>query len=154
MKTKFPKKEYNRPKWYIIDANGKTLGRLATEVSKLLRGKETSCYTPGIDQGNFVVVINAKNIKVSGKKNLQKLYYRNSQTPGNLKVENFTQLQNRLPIRIVEKAIWGMLPKGTLGRQTYKRLYVYPEHSILPQKGVNQEEIETFSKNWISWESN
>eukprot|EP01040_Poterioochromonas_malhamensis_P012989 gene12989-14242_t len=107
--------EHHVPKCFVINAEGKTLGRLATTVSKLLRGKENSFYTPGIDQGNFVVITNAKKIKVSGKKEQQKLYYRNSQRPGNLKVETFSDLKNRLPIRILEEAIWGMLPKNKNG---------------------------------------
>jgi large subunit ribosomal protein L13 len=151
MKTQFPKKEHHVPKWFVVDAKDKTLGRLATEVSKLLRGKETSYYTPGVDQGNFVVVLNAKDIKVTGKKNLQKLYYRNSQTPGNLKSETFQDLKNRLPIRIVEKAIWGMLPKGILGRRYYGRLYVYQDDSFLvSKKGKNSEHASVDSSAWIS----
>jgi large subunit ribosomal protein L13 len=98
---------------------------LATEVSKLLRGKETSYYTPGVDQGNFVIILNSEKIKVTGKKMFQKLYYRNSQRPGSLKVETFAQLQNRIPGRILEEAIWGMLSKNHIGREQYKRLYVY-----------------------------
>lgn len=134
MKTIFPKKEYHVPKWFVIDANGKTLGRLATEASKLLRGKETSFYTPGVDQGNFVVILNADKIEVSGKKELQKLYYRNSQRPGGLKVENFKQLKERIPSRILERAVWGMLPKGVLGREYYRRLYVYSNNEIKYKK--------------------
>jgi large subunit ribosomal protein L13 len=161
MKTIFPKKELHVPKWFILDATGKTLGRLANEASKLLRGKEINYFTPGIDLGNFVVIINSKKIEVSGKKKLQKLYYRNSQTPGNLKIENFEQLKNRIPTRIVEKAIWGMLPKGVLGRQYYKRLYVYSDDQILYSKSkkLNQETKTAFfenkeqnlesSKNWV-----
>lgn len=90
----------------------KTLGRLATEVSKLLRGKEISYFTPGVDQGNFVVILNANKIEVSGNKETQKLYYRNSQRPGSLKIETFKQVKERIPSRILEKAIWGMLPKA------------------------------------------
>jgi large subunit ribosomal protein L13 len=131
MKTLFPKNECHVPKWFIVDATGKTLGRLATEVSKLLRGKETSYFTPGVDQGNFVVILNAKKIQVTGKKQEQKLYYRTSQRPGTLKTETFQQLNARIPTRIVEQAIWGMLPKGVLGRQYYKRLYVYEADQIL-----------------------
>jgi large subunit ribosomal protein L13 len=130
MKTIFPKKEYHVPKWFVIDAKGKTLGRLATEASKLLRGKENSFYTPGIDQGNFVVILNADKISVSGKKESQKLYYRNSQRPGSLKIETFKQLKARIPSRIIEKAIWGMIPKGVLGRNYYRRLYVYSMDTI------------------------
>jgi large subunit ribosomal protein L13 len=134
MKTIFPKKEYHIPKWFVIDATGKTLGRLATEASKLLRGKENSFFTPGVDQGNFVVVLNADKIEVSGKKELQKLYYRNSQRPGGLKIENFKQLKERIPSRILEKAIWGMLPKGVLGREYYRRLYIYSNNEIKYKK--------------------
>ena len=97
MKTIFPKKECHQPKWFVVDATDKTLGRLATEVSKLLRGKEISYFTPGIDQGNFVVVLNANKIKVSGNKEIQKLYYRTSQRPGSLKVETFQQLKPPVP---------------------------------------------------------
>jgi large subunit ribosomal protein L13 len=125
MKTNFPKKENHIPQWFVLDATGQTLGRLSTEVSKLLRGKETSQYTPGINQGNYVVIINAEKIEVTGKKEKEKLYYRPSQRPGNLKVETFENLKNRLPSRIIEKAVWGMLPKGVLGRNYYRRLYVY-----------------------------
>lgn len=130
MKTLFPKKESHVPKWFIIDATGKTLGRLSTEISKLLRGKENSYFTPGVDQGNYVVVINAKNIEVTGKKETQKLYYRTSGRPGSVKVETFKTLKNRIPIRILEKSIWGMLPKGVLGREYFRRLYVYSENNI------------------------
>jgi len=130
MKTIFPKKECHVPKWFVIDAEGKTLGRLATEVSKLLRGKEISYFTPGVDQGNYVVVLNASQVKVTGKKEAQKLYYRNSQRPGSLKIETFQQLKERIPTRILEQAIRGMLPKGVLGRNYYRRLYIYCDSKI------------------------
>lgn len=154
MKTPFPKKECHVPKWFVIDAEGKTLGRLATETSKLLRGKEITFFTPGVDQGNYVVILNADKIQVSGNKELQKLYYRNSQRPGSLKIETFQQLQNRIPARILEEAIWGMLPKGVLGRQYYRRLFIYSDNKInyLKQnknqkKVISLEEINT--TNWI-----
>jgi len=134
MKTLFPKQECHVPKWFVIDANGQTLGRLATEASKLLRGKETSLYTPGIDQGNFVVILNADKIQVSGNKEEEKLYYRHSQRPGSLKIETFKDLQTRIPSRIIERAIWGMLPKGVLGRNYYRRLYVYVDSQIKYKK--------------------
>jgi large subunit ribosomal protein L13 len=146
MKTIFPKKECHIPKWFVIDATNKTLGRLATEASKLLRGKETSYYTPGVDQGNFVVILNAEKITVTGKKKLTKLYYRNSQRPGSLKIETFTQLQKRIPTRIIEQAIWGMLSKNHLGREHYKRLYVYKQGEI-PYKNESSSSI--FENNWI-----
>jgi large subunit ribosomal protein L13 len=135
MKTIFPKKECHIPKWYVVDAKGKTLGRLATEVSKLLRGKETSYYTPGVDQGNYVVILNANKIEVSGKKESEKLYYRHSQRPGSLKIETFKQVKERIPTRILEKAVWGMLPKGKLGRTYYRRLYIYCNDKINYAKG-------------------
>jgi large subunit ribosomal protein L13 len=151
MKTIFPKKECHKPKWFVVDAKNKTLGPLATEVSKLLRGKETSYFTPGVDQGNFVVVLNADKIEVSGKKEVQKLYYRNSQRPGSLKIETFKQLKARIPTRIIEKAVWGMLPKGVLGRNYYRRLYVYCDNKINylnPESGEGQVTEET-STTWI-----
>ena len=151
MKTIFPKKECHQPKWFVVDATDKTLGRLATEVSKLLRGKEISYFTPGVDQGNFVVVLNADKIKVSGNKEIQKLYYRTSQRPGSLKVETFKQLKERIPTRILETAIRGMLPKGVLGRNYYRRLYIYCDSKInspVNKKGENKTEINS-SNNWI-----
>ncbi len=149
MKTPLPKKELHIPKWYILDASGKTLGRLSTEASKLLRGKEVSHFTPGVDLGNFIVIINASKIQVTGKKETQKLYYRTSQRPGNLKIETFKDLRNRIPTRILERAIWGMLPKGVLGRQYYRRLYVYGDDKILYSKTENGETNSNISKNWI-----
>ena len=121
------------------------MGRLATEASKLLRGKEISYFTPGIDQGNFVVILNADKVIVTGSKRWQKLYYRNSQRPGSLKIETFDQLQKRIPTRIIEEAIWGMLSKNHLGRQNYKRLYIYKQGE-LPYK----ENSENISQSWIS----
>jgi large subunit ribosomal protein L13 len=152
MKTLFPKQESHIPKWFVIDATDKTLGRLSTEASKLLRGKETSLFTPGVNQGNFVVILNADKIKVSGKKESQKLYYRNSQRPGGLKIETFTQLKNRIPTRILEESIWGMLPKGVLGREYYRRLYIYSADKITYKKGTpadSSSSIMELEKNWI-----
>ena len=153
IKTLYPKTECHVPKWFVVDAKGKTLGRLATEISKLLRGKEISYYTPGVDQGNYVIVLNASQVEVSGKKSLQKLYYRNPHTPGNLKIETFEHLQKRIPTRIVEEAVWGMLPKGPLGREQYKRLYVYSNEKMLlttklSGQPINEKEI-LESPNWI-----
>jgi large subunit ribosomal protein L13 len=156
MKTVFPKKECHVPKWIVVDAAGKTLGRLSTEVSKLLRGKEISYFTPGVDQGNFVVVLNANKIEVSGKKEEQKLYYRNSQRPGSLKIETFKQVKERVPTRILEKAIWGMLPKGVLGREYYRRLYIYCDDKINYVKSNNESKSIPLeladSNNWIKVE--
>ena len=155
MKTLFPKQESHIPKWFVIDATDKTLGRLSTEASKLLRGKETSLFTPGVNQGNFVVILNADKIKVSGKKESQKLYYRNSQRPGGLKIETFTELKNRIPSRILEESIWGMLPKNVLGREYYRRLYIYSDDKINYQKTKNNESSNStmeLEKNWIKVE--
>lgn len=157
MKTVFPKKECHVPKWFIVDATGKTLGRLATEVSQLLRGKQISFYTPGVDQGNFVVILNAKEVQVTGKKEQQKIYYRTSQRPGTMKTETFRQLQDRIPTRIVEQAVWGMLPKGVLGRHYYKRLYVYEAAQILvstKQTGKKEQTMDEIlqSNQWIQKE--
>lgn len=154
MKTLFPKKECHVPKWFVIDAEGKTLGRIATEISKLLRGKENTYFTPGVDQGNYVVVLNANKVAVSGQKSEQKLYYRNSQRPGSLKIENFKQLQERIPARIIEQAVWGMLPKGVLGREYYRRLFIYSDNKINYIKDKNNNStIITLDKlestNWI-----
>jgi large subunit ribosomal protein L13 len=153
MKTIFPKKECHLPKKYVIDANGQTLGRLSTEVSKLLRGKENSLFTPGVDQGNYVVILNANLIKISGKKETEKLYYRNSQRPGSLKIETFKQLKARIPSRILEEAIWGMLPKGVLGREYYRRLYIYSDNKINFKKIKSISSVplsETEANNWIT----
>jgi large subunit ribosomal protein L13 len=143
MITNFPKSHLHQPQYFLIDATGKTLGRLATEVSKLLRGKELSYYTPGIDQGNFVMIINSEKIEISGKKKLNKIYYSTSQRPGGLKTETFRDLNKRLPSRIIEKAIFGMLPKGVLGRTYYRRLYVYSGNQALLKKESNDNIIWT-----------
>lgn len=137
MKTIFPKKNCHQPQWFLIDASDQTLGRLATIVSNLLRGKRTSFYTPGIDQGNYVVIINAEQIKISGKKSKKKIYYRNNRRPGSLKMETFQNLKERLPSRILERAIWGMLPKGRLGRTYYKRLFVYKGNNFIKKTKEN-----------------
>ena len=150
MKTFSAKPEMVKRSWYVVDAQGKTLGRLATEVSKLLRGKETSFYTPGVDQGNYVVILNANQITVSGNKETDKLYYRHSQRPGSLKIETFKQVKERIPTRILEKAVWGMLPKGKLGRQYYRRLYIYSDDKINYMKGKNVELIS--DDKWIKVE--
>lgn len=149
MKTIYPKKECHIPKWFVIDADGKTLGRLATEVSKLLRGKEISYFTPGVDQGNFVVILNAEKIQVTGKKDSQKLYYRNSQRPGSLKIETFKQLKQRIPTRIIEQAVKGMLPSGVLGRNYFRRLYVYSNGNLSLNTSSDSKSILLDSEKWI-----
>lgn len=111
--------------WYLVDATDLTLGRLASEVAQVLRGKNKPCFTPHLDTGDFVVVINAEKVRVSGNKATQKLYRRHSGRPGGMKTETYAHLQGRLPERIIEKAIRGMLPHNALGRQVYRKLKVY-----------------------------
>jgi large subunit ribosomal protein L13 len=120
----------------VVDAKGQRLGRLATKVARLLRGKDKPIYTPFLDTGDYVIVINAKEVEVTGKKRSQKLYRRHSGRPGGMKVETFAQLQARLPERIIEEAVWGMLPKNRLGRALFTKLRVYPgpEHPHAAQK--------------------
>ncbi len=116
--------------WYVVDAADQRLGRLATEVAQVLRGKRKANYTPNMDIGDFVVVVNAEKVVVTGRKSEQKLYRRHSGRPGGMKTETFNQLQARIPERIIEKAVKGMLPKNTLGRQLFTKLKVYagPNH--------------------------
>lgn len=123
-------------KWYVVDAEGKTLGRLAAEVAKVLRGKNKPDFTPHVDTGDHVIVINAEKVRVTGKKLLQKTYFRHSGYPGG---STFTTLQNMLekrPERVVEVAVRGMLPKNRLGDQMYRKLNVYAgaEHPHAAQK--------------------
>lgn len=116
--------EVNRA-WYVVDAKGKTLGRLATEVATVLRGKHKPIYTPHIDTGDFVVVINASQVELTGNKLDNKMYYRHSGFPGGLKSMTAGQMRTKRPERMVELAVKGMLPKGILGRQQAKKLKVY-----------------------------
>jgi len=111
--------------WYVVDAADQRLGRLASEVAQVLRGKNKANYAPHMDTGDFVVIINADKVAVTGNKNSQKLYRRHSGRPGGMKTETFDQLKARVPERIVEKAIKGMLPKNALGRKLFTKLKVY-----------------------------
>lgn len=139
-KTPLPTKDTLDQKWYLIDAADQRLGRLASEIARILRGKNKATYTPHMDTGDFVIVINAEKIEVTGKKRSQKIYMRHSGRPGGKKVETFNQLQARLPERIIEKAVTGMLPKNTLGRQLFTKLKVYagPSH---PHQSQQPEEL-------------
>ncbi|KAL5732295.1 60S ribosomal protein L13 [Ranunculus cassubicifolius] len=116
--------------WYIVDATDKVLGRLASTIAIYIRGKDLATYTPSVDMGAFVIVVNAEKVAVSGKKRTQKLYRRHSGRPGGMTVETFDQLQQRIPERIIEHAVRGMLPKGRLGRALFNHLKVYkgPDH--------------------------
>ena len=124
-KTPLPSIDSLDRQWYLVDAENQTLGRLASEVASVLRGKNKPCYTPHLDAGDFVIVINADKIRVSGNKPTQKLYRRHSGRPGGMKTESFAALQARIPERIIEKAVKGMLPHNALGRQLFRKLKVY-----------------------------
>jgi large subunit ribosomal protein L13 len=138
MLTHVPLATANINKWYLIDAKGKTLGRVATLIATIIRGKHKSTYTPYLNNGDYLIVINAKDLCVTGKKTTQKVYRRHSGRPGGLKVESFEQLQTRIPERILEKAVKGMLPKGPLGRVMYKNLKVYA-NDMHPHQSQNPE---------------
>lgn len=128
-------------KWYVVDASGCTLGRLASEVASVLRGKNKAVFTPHVDCGDYVVVVNADKIKVSGKKLEQKIYYNHSEYVGGMKETTLRELLAKKPEKVVELAVKGMLPKGPLGRQMYTKLHVYagPEHNHAAQKPVAME---------------
>ena len=123
-------------KWYVVDASGCTLGRLAAQVASILRGKNKPIYTPHEDCGDYVIIVNAEKIKVTGKKLDQKVYYRHSEYAGGMKSFTLRQLIATKPVFVVENAIEGMLPKGPLGRQMFTKLHVYegPEHKHAAQK--------------------
>ena len=123
-------------KWYVVDADGMTLGRLASEVANVLRGKNKPIFTPHIDTGDYVIVINAEKIKVTGKKMNQKIYYHHSDYVGGMKETTLKEMLAKHPDRVIELAVKGMLPKGPLGRQMYKKLFVYagPDHKHAAQK--------------------
>ena len=123
-------------KWYVVDAANMTLGRLASEVAKVLRGKNKPIFTPHMDTGDFVIIVNAEKVKVTGRKLDQKIYYHHSGYVGGLKETTLREMMAKKPERVVELAVKGMLPKGPLGRQMYKKLHVYvgPEHQHAAQK--------------------
>lgn len=123
-------------KWYVVDATGKNLGRLATRIATILRGKHKPYWAPHQDCGDFVVVINAEKVNVTGKKADQKYYFSHSYYPGGAKYVPFKQMLEKHPERIIEKAVWGMLPKNALGRKMFKKLKVYAgaEHPHVAQK--------------------
>ena len=123
-------------KWYVVDATDMTLGRLASEVAKVLRGKNKAIFTPHMDCGDYVIVINAEKIKVTGKKLDQKIYYHHSDYVGGMKETTLKEMMAKKPEKVVELAVKGMLPKGPLGRQMYTKLHVYagPEHNHAAQK--------------------
>ena len=139
MRTFTPKEDEIEKKWWVINAEGKTLGRLATEVAVLLRGKRKPEFAHFVDCGDFVVVINAEKVNVTGKKLEQKKYYSHSGYPGGIKAKTLKELLEKKPEEVVKKAVWGMIPKGKLGRAVYKKLKVYrgsdhPHEAQKPQE--------------------
>ena len=128
-------------KWYVVDAEGQTLGRLATEIARVLRGKNKPQYTPHVDVGDFVVVVNADRVVVTGKKAEQKVYRRHSGYPGGLKTTSYERMMERRPEEILRKAVYGMMPKTRLARQQMRKLKIYagPEH---PHAAQNPQRLE------------
>lgn len=138
MKTYMQRKEDVTRNWYVIDAANVNLGRLASKAAVLLRGKHKPTYTPHIDGGDFVIVINADKVNLTGNKLQNKMYYNHSGYPGGLRERTAKEMREKYPIEMVERAVKGMLPKGRLGRSMYKKLYVYTgnEHPHQAQKPV------------------
>ena len=136
MKTYMANPDKIERKWYVVDAEGATLGRLASEIAKVLRGKNKPKYTPHIDTGDYVIVVNAEKVKVTGKKLQQKIYYNHSDYVGGMKETTLAELLAKKPEKVIELAVKGMLPKGPMGRDMIKKLHVYagPEHANQAQK--------------------
>ncbi|GAB6068477.1 50S ribosomal protein L13 [Methylothermus subterraneus] len=136
MKTFSAKPNEVKRDWYVVDATGKTLGRLASEIAKRLRGKHKPEYTPHVDTGDYIVVINAEKVKVTGRKEQQKVYYRHSGYPGGLKAITLAKQRAQHPERIIQTAVRGMLPKNPLGRAMLRKLKVYagPQHNHQAQQ--------------------
>jgi large subunit ribosomal protein L13 len=136
MKTFVAKPETVKRDWYVVDAEGKTLGRIATEIASRLRGKHKPEFTPHVDTGDYIVVINAEKVAVTGKKASDKMYYSHSGFPGGIKSISFEKLLDRKPEMVIEAAVKGMLPKGPLGRAMFRKLKVYAggEHNHAAQQ--------------------
>jgi large subunit ribosomal protein L13 len=136
MKTISAKADDVKRDWFLVDADGKTLGRLATEIARRLRGKHKAIYTPHVDTGDYIVVINAEKVRVSGNKAKDKMYYRHSGYMGGMKATNFSDMIERSPERVIEIAVKGMLPRNPLGREMYRKLKVYagPQHQHAAQQ--------------------
>jgi large subunit ribosomal protein L13 len=141
VKTRFAKKGDVERKWYVVDATDKVLGRLASRIATYLRGKHKPQFTPNVDTGDFIVVINAEKVKLTGKKLDKKIYYHHTGYPGGLKAETARSRLQRKPGQVIMDAVWGMLPKNRLGRKLLKKLKVYrgPEH---PHTAQNPEPLE------------
>jgi len=138
-KTYFPKAKDLTQDWYLVDANGQNLGRLASRIAQVLLGKNEPTFTPGVDPDNFVIVVNAERITVTGNKMETKHYYRHSQYPGGLKAVSLKDQLQKHPDRVIRAAVWGMLPHNKLGRQLIKKLKVYagPDHPHQAQQPKN-----------------
>lgn len=136
MKTYILPQEKIKRKWYLIDANGQILGRLATKIADIIRGKNNPYWSPHQDLGDYVVVINAAKVKITGKKLNDKIYYRHSGYPGGIKKETLKELLEKDPTQVIHRAVWGMIPHNRLGRQIIKKLKVYPgsDHPHQAQK--------------------
>jgi large subunit ribosomal protein L13 len=145
MKTLSAKAHEVKRDWYVVDASNKVLGRLATEIARRLRGKHKAEYTPHVDTGDYIVVVNAEKVTVTGRKFTDKNYYHHSGFPGGIKSISFDKLQKKDPIRIIELAVKGMLPKNPLGREMYRKLKVYAgeEHPHTAQQPIALEIEET-----------
>lgn len=136
MKSFIAKPHEVERKWYIIDADGKTLGRMSTEVASILRGKRKPIYTPHVDTGDYVIIINAEKVAVTGKKRTDKIYKHHTGFPGGLRETTFEKLQAKKPDEIIRHAVKGMMPNGKLGREMFKKLKIYvgPEHKHAAQQ--------------------
>lgn len=143
MSTFMAKKEEVKRDWYVIDAAGKPLGRVAAQVATILRGKHKPIYTPHVDTGDYVVIVNADKVILTGKKMENKVYYHHTNYPGGIKSESFESLINRAPEQVFYKAVWGMLPHNTLGRKMIKKLKIYSgdkhPHEAQQPKALNIE---------------
>lgn len=136
MKTYMQKKEDITRKWFVIDADGLPLGRLATRVAHILRGKHKAIFTPHVDCGDYVIILNASKVNLTGAKLDNKIYYNHSQYPGGLRERTARVMRDKYPVEMIERAVSGMLPNGRLGRQMYKKLFVYTgaEHPHVAQQ--------------------
>ena len=139
IKTTFEGIDASERNWHLVDASGLPIGRLASEIAQILRGKHKPQYVPHLDVGDHVVVVNASEIAITSKKPEQKMYHSHSGFPGGIKSESFNSLRQRKPERIIERAVWGMLPKNRLGRSILKKLHIYandqhPHESQKPQE--------------------
>lgn len=147
-KTYYPKADEITRDWVLFDANDQTLGRLATQIATALLGKHKPGFTPGVEMGDFVVVVNAERIKVTGKKLDNKFYYRHSRYPGGLKTISLRDQLAKHPERVIERAVWGMLPHNRMGRHLLRKLRVYagPDHPHAAQQPKPMEEVIPSSK--------